>query len=43
MTQLERDTAAYYESMSEEEAIAERELEKAIADAAPGMVADRKE
>jgi hypothetical protein len=30
MNQLERDTAAYYENMSEEEARAERELENAI-------------
>jgi hypothetical protein len=37
MMQLERDTAAYYENMSEEEAIAERELEKAIVEVAPGV------
>jgi hypothetical protein len=43
MTQLERDTAAYYKNMSEEEAIAERELEKAIAEAAPRFVEDREE
>jgi hypothetical protein len=35
--QLERDTAAYYENMTEEELKAERELEDALADAAKGI------
>ena len=30
LSQLERDTAAYYENMSEEEAREERELEAAL-------------
>ncbi|MGD0990789.1 MAG: hypothetical protein ABR874_23540 [Candidatus Sulfotelmatobacter sp.] len=34
---LERDTAAYYENMTEEELKAERELEDAIAGAAKGI------
>lgn len=36
-TQLERDTAAYYENMSEEEAREERELEAALAASAEGI------
>jgi hypothetical protein len=43
MTRLERDTAAYYENMSEEEATAERELENAIAGAASTIVTDCEE
>ena len=40
-TQLELDTAAYYENMSEEEAQAERELEAALASAAAGIDFDQ--
>jgi hypothetical protein len=43
MTQLELDTAAYYQNMSEEEAKAERELENAITGTVPGIFVDGKE
>ncbi len=37
LSQLERDTAAYFEYMSEEEAREERELEAALANSAQGI------
>jgi hypothetical protein len=43
MNQLERDTAAYYESMTPEQLKAERELEDAIAGAAKGIDVDGEE
>jgi len=43
MTQLELDTAAYYQNMSEEEAKAERELENAITGTVTGIFVDGKE
>jgi hypothetical protein len=43
ITQLERDTAAYYRNMSEEEAKAERELESAIVGAAADIDVDGEE
>jgi len=42
-TQLERDTAAYFENMTEEDLKAERELEDAIAGAAKGIDIDKDE
>ncbi len=43
MTQLDRDTAAYFENMTEEEAVAERELERAITGTCSGFVVDSTE
>jgi hypothetical protein len=43
MNQLERDTAAYFENMTEEEAKAERELEQALAGAAKEIDFDSEE
>jgi hypothetical protein len=40
LSQLERDTAAYFENMSEEEAREERELEAALAASALGIDID---
>jgi hypothetical protein len=37
MNRLERDTAAYWDNMTPEELKAERELEKAIANAGKGI------
>jgi hypothetical protein len=42
-TQLERDVAAYYKNMPEDEAKAERELESAIAGAAADVDVDTEE
>jgi len=43
MTQLERDTEAYYENMTEEELKAERELENAIVGAGTAVDVDGEE
>lgn len=43
MTQLERDTEAYYENMTEEELKAERELENAIVGVGTGIDVDGEE